>query len=99
MAGSEQDELDDAVLKRAVRRACGRQTAPPALRQRIEALFGAGTAGALAGAAGAGSAHAARAAATAADSSPSRWSLPTYAGSSPWKTLAAPAACLIALLV
>src|SRR5438876_11302136 len=41
-------EFDDPALRGAVRRACARQTAPPELRRRVEALVGAATAAAAA---------------------------------------------------
>jgi len=44
---NEQDsEFEDPALRGAVRRACGRQTAPPELRRRVEGLMGAAMAAA-----------------------------------------------------
>jgi hypothetical protein len=88
MTGPENEFDEDGKLRSAVRRAYAGQTAPPELRRRVEALMVAGAVGMAAGAAGSAAAAGARSAGL-------RW--PAWAGSAPWKTLIAAAACLGAI--
>jgi hypothetical protein len=81
------DELDDPGLRVAVRRAMGRESAPPALQHRIEGLL------ATAGAAGNGAA-----AEESAAPRSSRFRIaPRIAPGAPWKLVAAAAMVLLAV--